>query len=70
MIFGHERKMQALKDLENIRNALCALDMDGAFRASYIMKQVEDLEWILDRKGKGKKRYAHYKARLRGEDSH
>lgn len=65
MIFGHERKMQALKDLENIRNALCALDMDGAFRASYIMKQVEDLEWILDRKGKGKKRYAHRKTRLR-----
>ncbi len=65
MIFGRERKMQALKDLENIRNALCALDMDGAFRASYIMKQVEDLECIIDRKGKGKKRYARRKTRLR-----
>ena len=65
MILNREHKMQALKDLENIRKALCALDMDGAFRASYIMKQIEDLEWIIDRTGKGKKRYESRKRRLR-----
>lgn len=65
MILSREKKMQALKDLDNIRDALCAQDMDGGFRASYIKKQVEDLEWIIDPKGKGKKRYENRRARLR-----
>lgn len=65
MFLSREKKMQALKDLENIYNALCAEEMPGAFRASYINKQVEDLYYILDPKGKGRKRYARYRARLR-----
>jgi len=64
-IMSHERKMQALTACDRIYEALCAEDMDGAFRASYIMKQIDDLHYILDPKGRGRKRYARRKRRLR-----
>ena len=65
MILSQEHKMQVLKDLDNIYNALCAEEMSGSFRTFYIMKQVEDMRWLIDPKGKGKKRYARYQRRLR-----
>lgn len=68
MIFKKWRKEQALKDLDNIYNALCAEDMDGSFRANYIYRQVKDLEWLLDPKGRGRKRYESRKSRLRITD--
>ena len=65
MILSRSKKMQALKDLDNIYDVLCAQDMTGAFRANYIVKQLDDLRWLLDPKGRGRKRYARWKRRLR-----
>ena len=65
-VLSHEQKMQALDRLNNIHEALCAKEMDGAFRASYIHKQVDELYYILDQNKKRRVRqYARWKARLR-----
>lgn len=65
-VLSHEQKMQALDCLNSIHEALCAKEMDGAFRASYIHKQVEELNYILDRNKKRRaNQYARWKARLR-----
>lgn len=70
MIFSRERQLQALDALQHIYNALCAEDMDGTFRSSYILHEVDDLYFILDPKGKGKKRYERYKTKLQNPDRH
>ena len=70
-LFGHERKMQAFDALNNIYEALCAEEMTGAFRASYINKQVETLRDILDKNKKRRtKQYARWKRRLRDFKRH
>lgn len=68
MIFGRDRKEQALQDLDNIYNALCDESMNGSFKTNYIYRQIKDLEWLLDPKGKGRKRYESRKSRLRITD--
>lgn len=63
---SHERKMQAFDAIEKIYEALCAEEMDGAFRASFIKRQTDELTYILDpNKKRRAKQYARWKARLR-----
>ena len=64
MWLGKERKSQVLKDLDNIYQMLCADDISGSFRANYILKQLDDLHWLIDPKGKGRKRYERRKSKL------
>lgn len=64
MWLGKERKSQVLKDLDNIYQMLCADDISGSFRSNYILKQLDDLHWLIDPKGKGRKRYERRKSKL------
>lgn len=64
-LLSRERKKQVLTACERIYEALCAEDMDGAFRSAYILKQTEEIRFQIDKSRKGRKRYAIYKSRLR-----
>lgn len=65
MILRRFKRQMALEALNHIYNALCAEDMDGSFRASYILHELETLYFVLDKKSKKGKAYADRQKRLR-----
>ena len=68
MWLGKKRRNQIFTDLDNIYKALCAEEMDGSFRSNYILKQVDDLNHLIDPKGRGRKRYENRKSRIRNPE--
>lgn len=68
MILNRKKLDKTFTDLDNIYDALCAEDMDGKYRANYILQQVHDLNNILDPKGRRRKRYENRKSRIRNPE--
>lgn len=76
MWISRDHRDEALKDLDQIYSVLCAEDMDGSFRANYILKQLDKLRWILDKNFRKKaikearrqKRHEHRQSRVRNQD--